>query len=174
MPTPKDHRDITVVVNPPPTVSTKVAYQLAHSGDTDGKIFEARVVDTNSADATNRELNVLSNGNLVLSVRAYFSVRVTVGPEQSAHKLINCDDQPSPPVAPNTPERPSARADRHRWADEGLEVELTIEAETDQGPAYVGLYRQASGRWGIVIVRASDNQPVASGFVALPAGAVKR
>ncbi|MEM9455108.1 MAG: hypothetical protein AAGF11_13080 [Myxococcota bacterium] len=174
MPTPKDHRDITVVINPPPATSTKVAYHLAYIGNTDGKIFEALAVDTNSTDATYRELNVLSNGNLVLSIRAYFSVRVAVGPGQTAHKLVNRDDKPSPPIASQAPGLPPAHADQHRWVGEGHEVELTLDAKTDQGSAYVVLYRQTTEKWGIVIVRASDNMPVASGFVTLPAGAVKR
>lgn len=174
MPTPVDHRDVTVVVHPPqpaaPTTSV-VVYDLAYVGDTDGQLFEEHVVDTNNADATFRQIRVLENGALVADVRAYFKFERFVGNGEVATKALDQLGAPQPPVVPNRlPARPAATAARFRWASAVAEVELQLEASTDKGAATVVVYPKNNNRWGVTVARARDNHTLATGTLVLPPG----
>jgi hypothetical protein len=171
MPTPKDHRDITIVVQPT-AVSRQVVYELSYEGDTDGKVRHEVETDTEDTDASYRELMAFENGNLVLEVRAHLAVTVDREPGQIASKTV--ESQPQPPVDPSAPpQHPQPNAQQHVWAAAKLEVELVIEAATDLGPATVELRGSDAGVWTIAVRRFASGPAVAFGRLVMPTDVVK-
>jgi hypothetical protein len=172
MPTPKDNKEVTVVVQPP-AATVEVAYELAYVGDTDGKIYEAVELDTPDADASVRELLVLEHGRVVLDVRVYLAVKVAVEPGQTATKTVV--SKPEPSVDGTTrPLAPGPGAQRHVWSAEGLEVELLVEAVGELGPEVVEVTRVEPGAWSLTISRSATGTVVAEGRLVLPSNVVKR
>lgn len=170
MPTPKDHRETTVVVQTP-TTSRQVVYELSFVRNTDGKVFEEVKTDTPDTDETFRELQVFDNGNLVLDVRAHLTTKVHLQPNQTATKTVV--SQPEPPLAGTNPQHPLPTAPRHVWVAAGLEVTLELEATTDLGPAVVEVQWSVAGEWRLVVKRAAAGPEVAHGRLTLPSDVVK-
>jgi hypothetical protein len=171
MPTPKDHRDVTIVVQPPVT-SRRVAYELAYLGETDGKVYEAVHLDTPSADATFRELLVFENGRLVLDVRVYLAVTVDVRAGQAATKTVVSETRP-PIDRTNIPLAPRPGAQWHVWSGEDLEVELLIEAVGDLSFPVVEVDAVRAGEWSISIKRSISGPQIAVGHLVVPSDLVK-
>jgi hypothetical protein len=175
MPTPKDHRDITIVVQPPVS-STSTIFDLSYVASANATLLEQRVIDDANTDVTLRQWLVQDGGVLVLDVRSRLGVESPLQANQTATKLVDGFGQPSPLPGPGVPQAPSPNAASHFWTAAGLEAELTMSASTNLGGATVDVRASAAhgGRWDIVITRNADGKVMATGAIVLPADAIER
>lgn len=171
MPSPRDHRDISIVVQTPPTSTSHVlVLELAYNGELPtGQIREKSVTDTNHEDVTIRQLQATdANGTVHLDVRLRLKVCVKLAERETATKAVNQWGTPAPPGS-TPPVGPGGRASRYAWETPEMTVELHAEASTPVGAATIDLQFAQAGRW-YISVRDANNNTVGFGLLQLPMG----